>query len=58
MPCELGVPSGVLLLHATPMINLRRELADPMRPVAAFSVSRKSRVFERRCRSAVRALAA
>ena len=29
-PRELSVPPGVFLLHATPMINLRRELADPM----------------------------
>jgi len=29
-PRELGVPPGAFLLHATPMINLRRELADPV----------------------------
>ncbi len=29
-PRELGVPPGALLLHATPMINLRRALADPI----------------------------
>jgi type VI secretion system protein ImpG len=29
-PRELSVPPGVFVLHATPMINLRRELADPV----------------------------
>lgn len=29
-PRELSVPPGVFALHATPMINLRRELADPV----------------------------
>jgi type VI secretion system protein ImpG len=29
-PRELGVPPGAFLLHAAPIINLRRELADPM----------------------------
>ncbi|HEY0480566.1 MAG TPA: type VI secretion system baseplate subunit TssF [Kofleriaceae bacterium] len=29
-PRELGVPPGAFLLHAAPMINLRRELADPV----------------------------
>jgi type VI secretion system protein ImpG len=28
-PAELAVPPGVLLLHAVPVINLRRGLADP-----------------------------
>ncbi|HTE51640.1 MAG TPA: type VI secretion system baseplate subunit TssF [Kofleriaceae bacterium] len=28
-PRELGVPPGAFLLHAAPLINLRRELADP-----------------------------
>jgi type VI secretion system protein ImpG len=29
-PRELGVPPGAFLLHAAPIINLRRELADPV----------------------------
>ena len=29
-PRELSVPPGAFVLHATPMINLRRELADPV----------------------------
>jgi type VI secretion system protein ImpG len=29
-PRELSVPPGAFLLHATPMINLRRALADPV----------------------------
>jgi type VI secretion system protein ImpG len=28
-PRELGVPPGAFVLHATPIINLRRELAEP-----------------------------
>ena len=28
-PRELGVPPGAFLLHAVPLVNLRRELADP-----------------------------
>jgi type VI secretion system protein ImpG len=28
-PRELGVPPGAFLLHAAPLVNLRRELADP-----------------------------
>ena len=28
-PRELGVPPGAFVLHATPIVNLRRELAEP-----------------------------
>jgi type VI secretion system protein ImpG len=29
-PAELGVPPGAFLLHAVPLVNLRRDLADPV----------------------------